>query len=138
MVVGAVLGILLLHPATMVIYWLELRPQPVDLSTFVWGMMSASVSSRMLAMNGLFVLLGAAVGGVFGAYHWVLAGKKRALRSLASELGTDVCALIDGGESEHVEFKTAARWDLRQQKVSKDYRGRRGEDHCGLSQSPGW
>lgn len=120
LVAGALLGVLFLHPATMVIYWLEFRPQPVELFAFVSGRMAASASPRMLAMNGLFALIGTAVGGVFGAYHWVLAGKERALRSLAHELGTDIRALIDGGENEHTEFKSTARWDLLQQQVNKD------------------
>ncbi len=118
--VGAVLGVLLLHPVTMVVYWLEFRPEPASLLAFVWARMTASASPRMLAMNGLFALLGAAVGGVFGAYHWRLARKKRALRSLVHELGADLRALIAGGESEQTEFKSTARWDLRQQKVSKE------------------
>lgn len=120
---GAVLGVLLLHPATMVIYWLEFRPEPNDLITFVSGRMAASVSLQMLPMNGLFVLLGAAVGGVFGAYHWALASKKRALRFLAHELGTDLGVIISGGEDEHTEFKSTARWDVRQNKVNKALEG---------------
>jgi hypothetical protein len=120
LVVGAVLGALFLHPATMVIYWLEFRPEPTDLVTFVFSRIAASVSPHMLAMNGLFVLLGAAVGGVFGAYERALAARKRVLDSLAHELGTDVRALIEGGENERTEFKSTARWDVRQQKVSKE------------------
>ncbi len=120
LVVGAVLGVLVLHPATMVIYWLEFRPEAASLLAFVWSRMTASVSPRMLAMNGLFGLLGAGVGAVFGAYNWTLARRKRALRSLAHELGADLRALIAGGESEQTEFKSTARWDVRQHKVSKE------------------
>lgn len=120
LVAGAILGVLALHPATMVIYWLELRPEPNDLVSFVSARMVASASPEMLGMNGLFALIGAAVGGVFGAYHRILATRKRALRSLSQELGADLRALMAGGEDEHTELKSTVRWDLRQEKVNKD------------------
>ena len=117
------LGVFVLHPATMVIYWLEFRPDSKNLITFVLERMAASVSPEMFPMNGLFVLLGAAIGGVFGGYHWILAEKNRALRFLTHELGASLVGIISGGEDEHTEFKSTARWDVRQDKINRALEG---------------
>lgn len=113
------MGMLILHPATMVIYWFEFRTDPDDLMALLLHAVAASATPRMLVMNGLFAILGAGIGGTFSVYHRVLSSKERALGSLRDILAADVGTLIQGGEGEQTEFKATARWDLRQQRVNK-------------------
>lgn len=112
---GAVAGMLLLHPLTKAIYlaqWPGARSEVERLAL--------AFTPSMLPMTGAFALLGGVVGLVFGFYHRLLAKQKRALGFLEAELGRTVSSLITVGESEHVEFKATARWDRDRGHVSRD------------------
>ncbi len=116
---GAFLGVLLLHPATMVIYWLEFQPEPISVYAFVTQRMLLSFRPQMLPMSVLFLVLGGVIGAAFGTYHGILGRNRRILRFLARELATDVHSLIRAGETASTEFKSSVRWDRKQQKVNK-------------------
>ena len=121
--VGALLGVLLLHPATMAIYWLEFRSALSETWATPWHLiadrMAASFTFSMLPMTALFAGLGSLVGAVYVAVDGRLRRSEHALSHLEAELARDVQTLIRQGESERVEFKTSARWDMRQGKVNK-------------------
>lgn len=120
---GALLGVLLLHPATMAIYWLEFRSSLSETWATPWHLLAertaASFTPHMLHMTGLFAGLGALVGGVYAAIDARLRRFERTVSHLEAEMARDVPTLIRQGESERIEFKTSARWDARQGKVSK-------------------
>ncbi len=121
---GAVLGVVLLHPATMAIYWLEFHAQLSDDwasgGQFVLARLLASFSPPMLPMSGLFALLGLSFGGVFAVFDRRLRRSEAALSRLTAEVGRELPALIARGESEHLEFKSGARWDYRRDRFNKD------------------
>ncbi|NOY93393.1 MAG: ATP-binding protein [Deltaproteobacteria bacterium] len=120
---GAILGVLLLHPATMAIYWLEFRQQLVGDSNHLWhfigNRMALSFTPPMLPMTGLFAALGGLMGSLSAALDARLRRSEEAISRLERLVARDVPTLIRRGESEHVEFKSSVRWDLRTEKVNK-------------------
>lgn len=120
--VGAVLGVLLLHPATMAIYWFEFQGEFTShshLGHFISDRMAASFTGAMLPMTLLFAALGALFGVVQALFDARLRRSARVISHLEQEMVRDIPTLIRLGESEHIEFKSTARWDLRAGKVSK-------------------
>lgn len=121
--IGAILGVLLLHPATMAIYWLELPDQDAGTLINLWHLisdrMASSFGSQMLPMTGLFATLGAVVGGIYALVDARVQLSQSAITQLEHEMARDIPTLIRLGESEHLEFKSTVRWDLRQGNVNK-------------------
>lgn len=112
---GALAGMILLHPVTKAIYGVEWYGAESEVERI-----ALAFSERMLPMTGAFAIVGAALGLIFGAYHRLLARQRRALGFLQAELDRTVPSLIAGGESEHVEFKAAARWDIQRGSVNRE------------------
>ena len=113
--VGALAGMLVLHPVTKAIYGNEWHGMRAFASR-----VTLAFSPRMLPMGAAFALLGGMLGLVFGGYHRLLATQRRALGFLEAELGRTVPTLITSGESEHLEFKASARWSIERGSVSRD------------------
>lgn len=121
--IGAALGVLLLHPATMAVYWLEFRGELSETWNSGWAFIASraltAFQPKMAPMTLLFAGLGALVGGVYAALDARFQRSERIISYLQREVGKDLPALIQAGEDEHVEFKSTARWDLRQNKVNR-------------------
>ncbi len=121
-VCGAVVGVALLHPLTMVIYWFEFHPELAGASTlgaFVALRMRAGFSLAMLPMTGIFALFGIAHGvGIASALH-VIARRRRQVDQLQAELERSIESLLAAGEGETIEFKASARWDYGEGAVSR-------------------
>jgi hypothetical protein len=121
--IGAVLGVVLLHPVTMAIYWIEFRGSLAGSENTIWHFVSdrmvASFTLAMAPMMLIFAVLGAGIGGIYAAIDARLRSSVRAISRLEKEIARDVPTLIRLGESEYVEFKSTARWDLFQGKVNK-------------------
>lgn len=112
---GAVVGMLLLHPVTKAIYGAEWQ------SVGSTGeRLALAFTPRMLPMTGAFALLGSALGLCVGLLHAVIERHRRTLGFLRAELARALPALLDAGESEHVEFKASARWDLQRKCLNRD------------------
>jgi len=112
-VLGALLGVFVFHPLTMVIYWFEFHRsaglETSGLWRFVAGRMGRSFTLSMLPMSGLFALLGACLGIAFAAFQRALSKRERATRSLREQLARDLPLIVAGGETEKVEFKSSVR-----------------------------
>ncbi|MCF6301334.1 MAG: putative DNA binding domain-containing protein [Proteobacteria bacterium] len=120
--VGILIGVFVLHPLTMVIYWLEYNLADALGTTvfeFVLMKMTAAFYGKMFHMSFLFAGIGIALGLVFWLFHRNLSHKERLIDSLSGELERDISLLIKNGETETLEFKSSARWDFRQQKINK-------------------
>ena len=113
--IGALAGMLVLHPVTKAIYGEEWRGVRASVAQLV-----LAFSPRMLPMAAAFALLGAALGLVFGGYSRLLAKQRRTLGFLEAELDRTVPSLVAAGESEHVEFKASARWNIERGCVNRD------------------
>lgn len=119
---GALAGMLLLHPLTMVVYWFEFHPEIGGVSSlweFVVLRMRAGFAPRMWPMTATFALLGIVHALGIGWFTRSLAERQRMVDRLESELARSVASLIAAGEGETVEFKAAARWDLREGRTSR-------------------
>lgn len=120
---GAALGVILLHPVSMVIHWLDMLASggtTTDLVPAVLQRLATAFSVRMLPMTGLFALLGGAVGAGFGAYHRTRMNGYRAPTFGDRELSRDVLDLLRLPEGECLEFKSSARWDTCRNGVNKE------------------
>lgn len=121
--IGAVLGVVLLHPATMVVYWLEFHGELSETWTSAWEFIAnrtiASFTFQMAPMTLLFAALGAVVGGVYAAVDRRFRRSERMISFLEREVARELPALVRSGEDERVEFKSTARWNLRENKVSR-------------------
>jgi len=119
---GALIAVLILHPLTMVIYWLEFSPPEAansSLLKFVLIKMVAAFFGEMLYMTFIFSGIGVCLGLVFWVYHKKLSIQEKKITFLSSELERDIPSLIKNGEDEALEFKSSARWDFRQHKFNK-------------------
>ncbi len=112
---GAVAGILLLHPITKSIYSPGLQLPASVLEAF-----RTAFDPRMLPMTAAFAIVGGALGLGFGLYHRLLARHTRVVGFLEAELARSVASIVATGESEHVEFKQSARWDFDRESVNRD------------------
>ena len=125
-VLGAIAGVLVLHPFTMAIYWFEFHPQAPSSPTvwhFIWARMRAILTSDMLPMNALFAAVGAGHAYVTTLAVTRGAARQRAVRALEGALSRDLRTLLEAGESETLEFKAAARWDMQSKRVNHAIEG---------------
>lgn len=112
--VGAVIGIIVLHPVTSMVFWLEYEGRTGEkpgLGFFLFESLDRVVSVDMLPMTGTFALIGGAIGVGFGLYHANAIARDRTLGYLETELAQDLPSVIAQGESENIEFKSTFRWD---------------------------
>lgn len=119
--IGALLGVLLLHPLTMAIYWFEFHhehPTFASIWQFFIYRIYRAFTIEMLLMTLMFAAMGALLGSASGIYSWSIARRDQLLDYLQYELARDIHALIDGREGETVEFKASARWDFQTSKIN--------------------
>ena len=121
--VGALIGMLLLHPVTKIVYWFEfgheLGVEDESLWNFLLSRFESTFVLEMVPMSLIFALIGGSIGLAFAIYHLALVRQQRTVHYLEKELAEDLPALIKGGEGEHLEFKSSVRWDFRQEKINK-------------------
>lgn len=118
-VLGALLGVVVLHPATSVAYW-WFDARDGSLRQLVAQRLVEAFTPGMLPMTGLFAGLGAGIGLMFGISY---RGKPTA-RTRADfperELARPLVTLLAAGENEQIEFKATARWDVKQGRMNID------------------
>lgn len=118
---GAVLGVVVLHPVTMVIYFIEFHPELAQSDVFglVGSRMGDAFVPHMWPMTATFALIGGSLGIGSGLYSRAIANKMLLVSQLDRKLGTTVQLLLRMGESEAVEFKSSLRWDHQQKRCNK-------------------
>ncbi len=121
--VGAAIGILVLHPITKVVYWFEFKQDlgadSESLGRFLINRLESAFILEMVPMSLIFALIGGGIGTAFAFYHLALVRQQRTVQYLEKELAEDLPSLIKGGEGEHMEFKSSVRWDFHQQKLNR-------------------
>jgi len=121
--IGAIMGVVVLHPLTKAVYWFEFRDSLVTNANSLWAFFLLRFESafrfEMLPMTFAFALIGAGIGLAFAFYHLTLLRQHQTILNLEHELSRDLPSLIRAGESERVEFKSSVRWDFRQQRANK-------------------
>jgi len=123
LVIGAILGILLLHPLTTLVFYLEfndLLAAPTDNAwSFLVNRLQTSALQELVPMSAVFALLGAVLGLVISFYNRVIETEQRRVRWLERELNVHLPSLIATGESERLELKSTLRWNLREKRSDK-------------------
>ncbi|WP_349358701.1 ATP-binding protein [Stappia sp.] len=119
---GALVGLVLIHPAVLAIVWLEFRaiaPDPPSLPVFLSDRLLLFVIPRDVQMTLAFAGLGALVGLAFGALTRSYVEASQGLRFFREIHGEEIPALIAKGETADVEFKATMRWDVKEQRINK-------------------
>lgn len=120
--IGAVTGYLIIHPITMVIYWIEFNNESLSVPLIKEVIMNRflhSFSSQMSPMSLLFIIFGSFIGLGSGLYSRIIRENQVAIKSNESFLTRSILKLLLEGESQTVEFKSSLRYDYRQVKTDK-------------------
>lgn len=120
--VGAAAGLLVLHPVSMAVFWLEFHPGArgvAEVWRFLLERAVVGLTPRMLAMSGVFAVVGGLLGLAFGLLASTLARRRRTVDRLERELRREITSLLAQGEGEGVEFKASVRWDYRERRVNR-------------------
>ena len=120
--VGAVAGLVIIHPLVLAFIWVEAQAIDIELPPlfeFLRNRTIFLVIPTKLDVAAAFGVIGALVGAAFGLFTRSYFEKARNLRFLLEKLSSDVPALIAGGETNRVEFKSSLRWDVKENRVNK-------------------
>jgi hypothetical protein len=121
LLVGALAGVVVIHPLALAIMWLEFAARS-DAAPFVEFMQSRLLLvfvPKHLHMGLAFATLGGCLGIGFGLFTRSYMRKLKALRFFEEEIGRTIPEIIKAGESDRVEFKSSIRWDLQKNSVNK-------------------
>ncbi len=122
-IVGALFGIVVLHPLTTLIFWLEYNDLLASPSTSAWAFLmnrlQSSPLTELVPMNAVFALVGVLGVYLIGSYTRTLQTEQRRVQSLEAELSRHLPSLIPQGEGERLEFKSTLRWDRRERRCNK-------------------
>lgn len=123
LIIGAILGVLILHPLTTLIFYLEfnnmLAVPSTDAWSFIVNRLQASTFRELVPMSAVFAMMGAGLGLVIYFYNRLIETEQRRVRWLQRELRAHLPSLLAEGESERLEFKSTLRWSLREKRVDK-------------------
>ncbi|MEM5583714.1 ATP-binding protein [Roseibium sp. AS2] len=121
--VGAVVGVLVIHPLNLMVIWWELARAPEATPGF-YQFLSARlwllIVPRHLDVAVAYTGLGAIVGLAFGIFTRNYMRTTEAYRSLREEQTAFVPDLMQQGETHRVEFKSSLRWDLKENCVNRN------------------
>lgn len=118
---GAIVGVLVLHPVTMVVYYFEFHQDlsPYEALEMATARTARAFSPHMWPMTSVFVVIGGMLGLGSGVYSVAIARKMLLVSQLDRRLATTIELLIRSGETEFVEFKSSLRWDHELNKCNK-------------------
>ncbi len=121
-IAGAMIGILILHPASEIVFFYEYEQYEADApsaSQFVLGQLHDSLLIRSLGKTIFYSVVGTLLGLLTAGIYSSLSNRLRYIQQLSEELEKDVKTLILQGESSSLEFKSSFRWDIKQSKVNR-------------------
>lgn len=121
--IGAFLGVLLLHPLTMLVFYFEFNEELAapysNALSFMANRLQTSTFQELVPMNAVFAVLGAGLGVVIFFYNRIIETEQRRAQWLERELNVNLPGLIATGENERLEFKSTLRWNLRKKRADK-------------------
>jgi hypothetical protein len=121
-VVGAIVGVLVIHPLNLIVVWWELSrfsETAPTLFEFLSARLWLVLLPRHLDIAVAFALLGAVVGLAFAVFTRNYLRTSVAYRSLREEQTALIPELMRQGETRRVEFKSTLRWDLKENRVNR-------------------
>jgi hypothetical protein len=120
--VGAIVGVLVIHPLNLVVVWWELArfsetaPRLIEfLNARLWF----ALLPRHWDVAVAYTLVGAIVGLAFGVFTRNYLRASEAYKSLREEQIALVPQLIAQGETDRVEFKSSLRWDVQENRINR-------------------
>lgn len=122
LLMGAFVGVLVIHPLNLMVVWWELSRFSQTAPTF-WEFMSARlwliVLPRHFDIVLAYALMGSVVGLAFGLFTQKYLQTARAYRSLREEQTALIPDVIRQGENARVEFKSSVRWDVKENHINR-------------------
>lgn len=121
-IVGAAVGITIIHPLTLTIVWWELiysQPDGQRLVTFLGSRIWLGILPRDLSITITYALLGAVVGLAFGLFTRRYVATAKAYQTLREEQITHIPDIISQGENQRIEFKSSVRWDVNENRINR-------------------
>ncbi len=120
--VGAVVGVLVIHPLNLMVVWWELTrfiEEPPGLFAFLNARLFLLILPKHLDVAVAYTIVGAVVGLAFGIFSRNYMRTTEAYQSLRAEQTAIVPDLLRQGETERVEFKSSLRWDVKENHVNR-------------------
>jgi hypothetical protein len=121
-VAGALLGILLLHPISDAIDWLDLNQpggNPPGFWKYAGERILGAFSITMLPNTAAFGLLGAALAVILARYGPAWASDGWSGNGDTNGAPWDLVSALRDGEGETLEWKATLRWDVKAQHTSR-------------------
>jgi len=122
LVMGAVVGVLIIHPLNLIVVWWELSrfsETAPSLIEFLEARLWLLVLPRHFDIAIAFALVGAVVGFTFGLFTRNYVTATKAYQSLREEQTALIPDIIKGGETSRVEFKSTVRWDVKENRINR-------------------
>lgn len=122
-VVGAFIGVIILHPLNTLVVWMEFEPilssKHESIASFARARITDAPLFHLITMNGTFAGLGAAIGGAFALLTNMVSVQTRAAAGFLKDLQLALPSVIAGGENEYTEFKATLRWDIKETRTNR-------------------
>ncbi|WP_269585248.1 AlbA family DNA-binding domain-containing protein [Roseibium sp. Sym1] len=122
LLVGAVVGVLVIHPLNLVVVWWELArfsESAPTLIEFLSARLWLVLLPRHLDVAIAYTVVGAIVGLAFGVFTRNYLRTSRAYQSLREEQTALIPDLMKQGETGRVEFKSSLRWDMKENRINR-------------------
>ena len=123
LLIGALVGIVILHPLVTLIFWFEfnqLLAVPSDsVADFLWKRISGATIVEIGPMTLVFAGLGIVSAMVFKLIQDLSEDSEKKSAVLRRQMNDQLPLLIAAGESEITEFKETMRWDVKENRVNK-------------------
>jgi len=120
--VGAAVGILVIHPLNLVYVWWELvrhLDEDPTLMAFLQSRLWFIVIPRYLDVAIIYALIGAIVGLAFGLFTRNYLVTAKAYQTLRDEKGNQIPDIVRQGEGPSIEFKSSVRWDVKEDRINR-------------------
>jgi len=120
--VGAVVGVLVIHPLNLVVIWWELArfsETAPSLLEFLSARLWFILLPRHIDVAIAYTVVGAVVGLAFGVFTRNFMRTSQAYKSLREEQTALIPELMKQGETDRVEFKSSLRWDMQENRVNR-------------------
>ncbi len=116
---GALLGMFLLRPINDFVAWHEHEVSAATWWSYVWSELLGSLQGAKPTKTAFYAGVGMLISLLAAAFYSGIHARNHWIDELTAELGRDLDALIEAGESDLLEFKSTLRWDLQEQRTNR-------------------
>lgn len=116
---GALLGLFLLRPINDFVAWHEHEVNAASWWTYMGSELLNSLRGEKPVKTLFYALVGSLISLLAAAFYSSVHDRNHRIDELTAELGRDLDALIESGESDAMEFKSTLRWDLNEHRTNR-------------------